>query len=197
MHAERIGDFMEFVSSTGLTAETELVESADLAVSYDSSYTTDGTTVYLYGNDAATVDLSSGLYGAAVNIDATNSTGANYLFGNWTSNIIISGPGPSHLWGGNDYSNDFLIGGWSYDTFYYGMYEGNDAILNGSSMDIVNLHDAYVSDIVSTAYDGTNLALLFGTGNALVVACTDMLSPIFTTADGGTYTFNRTTYSWQ
>ena len=75
---------MEFVSSTGLAAETELVESADLAVSYDSTYTTDGTTVYLYGTDPATVDLSSGIYGTAVNIDATNSAGANYLFGNWT-----------------------------------------------------------------------------------------------------------------
>ena len=194
---------MEFVSSSDFAAKYEnkssaqVVESADLAVSYDSTYTTDGMTVYLFGTDAATVDLSTGVYGSAVNIDASNSAGANYLMGNWASNVIISGPGPSYLWGGSDYANDFLIGGWSYDTFYYGMYEGNDAILNGSSIDIINLYDAYVSDIASTAYDGTNLALLFGTGNTLVVACTDMLSPIFTTADGGTYTFNRTTYSWQ
>ena len=188
---------MEFTSSTGLTATTEVVESADLAVSYDSTYTTDGTTVYLYGTDAATVDLSTGVYGSAINIDASNSAGANYLLGNWAANIIISGPGPSYLWGGADYMNDILVGGWSYDTFVYGRYEGNDAILNGSSMDIINLYDSYVSDIVQTAYDGTNLALLFNTGNTLVVACTDYLSPIFATADGGQYTFNRATYSWQ
>ena len=188
---------MGYISNTGFAASTQVVESADLAVSYDSSYTTDGTTVYLYGTDPATVDLSSGLYGSAINIDASNAAGSNYLIGNWANNIIISGPGASYLWGGSDYANDILVGGWNYDTFYYGRFEGSDAILNGSAIDIINLHDAYVSDIVQTAYDGTNLALLFNTGNTLAVACTDMLSPIFVTADGSQYTFNRATYSWQ
>lgn len=187
---------MESVNNQ-LVSSADVVESADLAVSYDSSYTTDGITVYLYGTDAATVDLSSGYYGTAVNIDATYSSGNNFLVGNYSSNNIVAGSNSTALWGGPDYSTDVLVGGWGYDTFYCGKYEGTDYVLNASSLDTVNLYNTSVYDIIQTQYDGSSLTLFFNTGTALVVACTDMFSPTFVTADGGRYAFNRATYQWQ
>lgn len=212
---------MEFVSSTGLVADTDvaqtqLVESADNTDSSVITYTAvnspvetgyyagyygggfnDGTTVTVYGTENYTVDLSSGYYYPAINIDATYSSGMNYLFGDSGANVIIAGMGNSALWGSSDYESDLLIGGWGYDTFYCGKYEGNDMVLNGGANDTVWLYNTSFFDIIQTTYDGTSVGLLFNTGTSLFVACTDLLSPAFLTAEGGLFVFNRVTGSWQ
>lgn len=206
---------MEFASITDV-AQTNLVESAD---NTDSSVITntvvnspvetgyyagyygggfnDGTTVTVYGTDNYTVNLSSNYYYPAVNIDATYSLGMNYLFGDYDANVIIAGIGNSALWGNSDNESDVLVGGWGYDTFYCGKYEGNDVVLNAGATDIVWLYNTSFFDIIQTTYDGTSVGLLFNTGTALFVSCTDMLSPAFLTADGALYAFNRVTCSWQ
>ena len=163
----------------------------------NEGYTNDGTNVNLFGYGSYTIDLSSGYYGTAVNINAAYSAGNNVLIGNYTSNIILAGSGASSLWGGADYANDVLVGGSNADMFYCGRGEGNDAILNASSADLVWLHNVALSDITATAYDGTTFALAFNTGNVLTIACTDYYSPSILTADGGAYRFNRMTASWQ
>ena len=185
---------------------TAEVSDKNLAVSYDDyddgyyddyGYTNDGINVALFGYGSYTVDLSSGYYYPAVNINAAYSAGNNLLMGDYNANIILAGSGATSLWGGADYANDVLVGGSSYDLFYCGKTSGNDAVLNASSADTVWLHDAAVSEIVQTLYDGTTLALQFNTGNVVSVACTDYYSPNFVTADGGNYRFNRMTASWQ
>ena len=157
----------------------------------------DGITVNLFGYENSTIDLSSGMYGTAVNISAAYSYAFNALYGNYASNAILAGVGPTYLWGGQDTASDVLVGGWSYDVFYYGKNEGFDMIQNASSVDNVNLYDSTLSDIVATYYDGVTLSLQFNTGNFLNVGCTDYVSPVFILSDGSAYTFNRATYSWQ
>lgn len=207
---------MEFVSSTDV-AQTMLVESADNTDSsvytdttvntavdagyyqgyYGSPYN-DGVTVNVYGTESYIVDLSSNYYYPAVNINATYSSGANYLIGDdEADNIIIAGMGPSTLWGGDGYTDDVLVGGWNYDTFYCGKYNGNDAVLNASFGDTVWLYNTSLFDIIQTSYDGTTVGLLFSTGTALFVSCNDIFSPTFVTAEGLQYVFNRATGSWQ
>ena len=171
--------------------------STNLAVSYDGYYSSDGVTAYIYGTDSYYVDLTREQYGTAVNIDATNSTGEHDLFGDEAANVIISGPGSSRLWGGVDNANDILVGGWGYDTFYYGKYYGSDTILNATPIDTVDLYNAVTSDIVSTTYDGTTLGLYFDTGNAVFVAYSGDISPTFTTYDGNLFAFNGATRSWE
>lgn len=206
---------MEFVSSTDV-AQTMLVESADNTDSSVYTETTvntavdtgyyqgfygggfnDGTTVTVLGTENYTVDLASGYYYPAVNIDATYSSGMNYLFGDGYANVIAAGMGNSALWGSSDYESDLLIGGWGYDTFYCGKYDGNDAVINASFGDLVWLYNTSIFDIMQTTYDGTTIGLLFNTGTALFVSCNDVFSPTFVTADGFQYIFNRATGSWQ
>ena len=171
--------------------------SSNLAVSYDSYYSSDGVTAYIYGTDSYYVDLTDERYGTAVNIDATNSTGEHDLFGDEAANVIISEPGSSRLWGGLDYANDILVGGWGYDTFYYGKYSGSDTILNATPIDTVDLYNAVTSDIVSTTYDGTTLGLYFDTGNAVFVAYSGDISPTFTTYNGGSFAFDSSSWTWE
>ncbi|MBR2520433.1 MAG: hypothetical protein IKE46_11740 [Selenomonadaceae bacterium] len=163
----------------------------------NEGYTNDGVTVALFGYGSYTIDLSGGYYYPAVNINAAYSAGNNVLMGDYNANLIMAGSGASSLWGGQDFANDVLIGGSSYDMFYCSKYEGSDAILNGSSADTVWLRDVNLSDIVATYYDGTTITLQFNTGTVVAVACTDYYSPNFATADGGNYRFNRMTASWQ
>ena len=162
-----------------------------------SYVTNDGLVVSVVGFESYSVDLSSGYYGTAVNINAMYSYGSNVLYGNYMPNAIFAGAGATTLWGGQDYSNDVLVGGWNYDTFYCGKSEGSDNVLNAASIDTVRLYDVSLSDIVATAYDGVSIGLLYNTGNITMVACTDYVSPTFVLSDGSRYTFNRVTCSWQ
>ena len=189
--------FTSGVTSSEVVSSADLVENADLSVSYDGYYTTDGATIFLYGTDSYYVDLTDARYNMAFNIDATNSLGQNKLYGNFAVNVIVAGNNSSELWGGTDFTNDILVGGAGADTFFHGHFQGTDTILNASSFDMISLYNASVTDIIQTSYDGTTLALFFNTGTALAVSCTDMLSPIFVTADGSRFVFNRITGSWQ
>ena len=165
---------------------------------YNPNYVlNDGVTVSLFGYENSTIDLRSGLYGSAINISAAYSYAFNSLVGNYAPNVIMAGAGPTYLWGGDDYANDILVGGWSNDVFYYGKREGFDLIQNASAVDTVNLYDSSLSDIIAVAYDGVSVHMQFNTGNVLAVACTDYISPTFTLANGARYAFNRVSGMWQ
>ena len=204
-------DELQAKRAGGFVAEES--KSENLAVSYDSSGTgyvgsdgysvnygsyNDGTTVYVYGATDSYVDLSKGslVYGTAVNIDATYSTGANILGGNSDPNIIWGGSYYNLLLGG--YGNDILVGGTGTNIFAYGKYEGNDTILNAGMFDKVVLYDLSLSDIVATAWDGYTVALGFNTGEILTVDCTAGVgvSPDFVLSDGSTYWCNCLSGQW-
>ncbi len=161
-----------------------------------TGYYNDGATVYVMTSADSTVDLSTGYYGTAVNIDASSSTGSNSLGGNWASNIIWSGAGSTFMWGGNDFANDILVGGTGVDTFACGKYTGNDTVLNASAADKVFLYDVNLSDIVATASDGYTVALAFNTGFILTVTGTSSASADFVLPDGSTYWYGCTSRQW-
>lgn len=177
----------------------------NLSVSYDSDDVAqpvnygdynDGTNVYVLGSNNATVDLSTGFYGTAVNIDASSSTGNNYLVGNWAANIILGGTDDNTIWGGTDFANDILVGGTGENLFFCGKYEGSDSIINAASDDTVFLHDVNLSDIVATASDGYNVGILFNTGNVLTVSGTSAASAEFKLADGSEFWYSYTSRQW-
>ena len=177
----------------------------NLSVSYDSDDVAqpvnygdynDGTTVYVFGTNKAIVDLSSGLYGTAVNIDASTSTGDNFLVGNVAANIILGGADDNTLWGGVDYANDILVGGAGEDSFFYGKTEGSDSIVNASSEDTIYLHDVTLADIAATASDGNTLGIMFNTGNVLTISGTDNASADIKLADGSEYWYSYGSRQW-
>lgn len=161
--------------------------------------TNNGITVGLFGYENSYIDLSTGVYGTAQHIDATNSYSAfNILIGNAAPNCIMAGHGSTNLWGGSDFANDVLIGGASQDLFLYGKTEGSDSMFNASANDAVCLYDVSLSDIVAAGADGAGtVALIFNTGNGIVVSGSDLVSATFILRDGSKYAYNKVTHSWQ
>ena len=184
------------------TTSAETVES--LSVSYDSDDAqpvnfgdyNDGTTVYVFGDTNASVDLSTGFYGTAVNIDASNSAGENFLAGNRTSNIILGGTDDNSIWGGADIANDILVGGTGENHFICGKYEGNDSIINASTDDSILLYDVTLGDIAFTASDGYTVGILFTTGNVLTISGTSSASADIKLADGSEFWYSYTSRQW-
>ena len=156
----------------------------------------DGATVYVYGANNAIVDLSTGFYGTAVNIDASNSMGDNNLAGNFAPNMILGGADDNTIWGGADYANDILVGGLGEDHFICGKTEGSDSIINAASGDTVLLYDVTLSDIVATASDGFNVGILFNTGNVLTVSGNSTASAEIKLADGSEFWYSYASKQW-
>ena len=133
-----------------------------------------------------------------VTIDATqNYQVGMQLGGNSNSNAIYAGQGGNILWGGDDTTTDYLFGGAGTDIFLAGKNDGNDAVFNTGTNDIIHLYDVSLSDIVASAYDANTIALGLSSGNVISVANGDAISSTFTLADGSAYRFNRATNSWQ
>ena len=157
----------------------------------------DGTTVYATGSSAIGIDLSSGVYGTATNIDATASQSLNILSGNQAANVIYGGSYYNFMWGGNDYANDILVGGTGNNYFICGKNEGSDTVLNASLYDKVLLYDVSLSDIVATTSDGFTVGLLFNTGNVLAVSGTSEYSADFQLSDGSIYWYDYGSQAWE
>ena len=160
--------------------------------------TNDGVTVTVVGEGNYQIWLNTGAYGTAQNINANPSWGSNVLVGNYAPNLIVAGAGQTNLWGGQDFANDFLVGGTGYDTFVCGKSEGSDTVSSASVADAVHLYDVTLNDIAYTVSDGRGtVALQFKTGNVLTVQGSDFASAAFVLADGSAYRYNNMTQSWQ
>ncbi|MBR1647782.1 MAG: hypothetical protein IJ774_09445 [Selenomonadaceae bacterium] len=133
-----------------------------------------------------------------VTIDATqNYQVGMQLGGNSNGNAIYAGQGGNILWGGDDTATDYLFGGAGTDVFQVGKTDGNDAVLNAGTDDVIHLYDVNVDDIISYAYDANTIALGLNSGNVISVVNGDAISPTFTLANGQSYRFNRAAYAWQ
>ena len=187
-------------NDTGMTRITTATSTAatNSTAQVTSNQINDGITVNLFGNETQYVDLSTGAYGTAININAAYSAGINALYGNYAANTIAAGAGANYLWGGADFADDVLVGGLGSDVFLVGKANGSDTILNSSAFDTVALFDVTLSDIVAAYSDGMGtIALQFNTGNVVAVSGTDLISATFALADGSRYAFNNVTQSWQ
>ena len=167
------------------------VKIGDTTATNDFIYDGDDT-AYLGGNNVDALHVNTA--GAGVNLGAlvtqnlevldATSGGGNILVGNSGNNFIMSGGNNSLLWGAA--GDDTLVGGAGVDTFMYGAGDGNDIITGAEDDDVINIHNANLSDITVSRTDfgcviGINGGALAVVGNA---------NPTVTFADGSTYKLN-------
>lgn len=158
----------------------------------------EGTLIVSGDSNEIHLDGSSGQgFFNVKDIIAITATGNNILAGDAKGNFIIGGTGGNSMWGGSDTATDILVGNDGTDIFYVGKAEGNDAVVNASSADSVNLYDATLDDIILTDEDDGTIGIAFKSGNVITVQSTDDLSAKFNLADGSSYRFNHATKSWQ
>ena len=101
------------------------------------------------------------------NIDGSGFIGKTNLVGDSKDNIITAGNYGSTLWGGDDSSNDTLIGGNGDDVFIYKAGNGDDVISNASAQDVVNFEDITLDMISSTDATSSSIKFTFATGGSL------------------------------
>lgn len=146
------------------------------------------------GNDFAKACAST----TPCTMDGRTLNGFSCLVGSDAgSNTILAGNTGSYLWGNTGNAFDLLIGGASYDTFFVGKYDGNDAIQNASSADSVNLYDVTLDDIALTTEDSGTVGIAFKSGNVITIQSTDDLSAKINLADGSAYRYNHESKFWQ
>ncbi len=83
------------------------------------------------------------------------------------------------------------------DNFLVSKNDGDDFIFNAEGNDTILLHDATLSDIVSTAVNNKAIEVTFNTGEKTTVYNTDEVSPTFKLSGGESYVYNRSAGSWQ
>ena len=196
------------VATDDATANNVINYSADsvnvLRVKIGNSNTTndfiwEGDNVtYLGGNALDAIHVLTA--GAGVNLgataqnvevlDASFSSGANILVGDSGNNYIISGGNNSVLWGAA--GDDIMYGGTGTDIFMFGAGDGNDLIFGAEDDDVINIHNANLSDI-TVAQESFGLVIGVG-GSALAVIGQN--NSTFTFADGSAYHYNRAANSW-
>lgn len=87
-------------------------------------------------------------------LNAANFVGNTLLAGNAQPNIVIFDKDNSSVWGGAENVSDTLYGGSEPTEFYYGIYDGNDIIVNyDASKDIINLYSGNTITVFSNASD--------------------------------------------
>ena len=131
-------------------------------------------------------------------IDGRGLAGFEYIVGSDEgANTIYAGNEGSNIWGNTGNAADVLIGGAGYDTFFVGKREGNDAVLNATSADSVNLYDVTLNDIVLADESNGVIGLAFNTGNVITIQSTELLSAKINLADGSAYRYNHANKAWQ
>ena len=173
-------DFVLKAGSGTLTIE----HSRDKVIDFSDYY--GNTVVYAYFSSGAGVIDGRGFLNFEIIV------GANY-----ESNHLIAGDAGANLWGGAGFSADILVGGLGADNFLIGKNEGNDYISNAGAGDTIDLYDATLSDLISTAVNESQVSVAFNTGAVLTVENADTVTPVFQLADGGRYAYNRAANSWQ
>lgn len=173
-------DFVLRASSGTLTIE----QSRDKVIDFSDYY--GNTVVYAYFSSGAGVIDGRGFMNFEIIV------GANYQ-----SNHLIAGDVGANLWGGAGFSADILVGGLGADNFLIGKNDGNDTVSNAGADDTIELYDATLSDLVSTAVNESQVSVAFNTGAVLTVQNADTVTPVFQLSDGGRYIYNRAINSWQ
>ena len=125
-------------------------------------------------------------------VDASNSTGNNYIVGQTNKSILIKGgEGNSSLWGGEGMADDTLIGGTGSERFLFGKSEGNDIIDGAGDNDTIDLYNITLSDITSVDASASNLAVSFNNGAYSLTVENFSAETSFRLSDGSTWKYDK------
>lgn len=100
--------------------------------------------------------------------------------------------------GDNLWGNKGIVATAGADELFVSGFDGQGEMIFGAAQDdTINLGDATLNDIVSTAVNDAAIAVTFRTGESALVATTENLSPTFRLAGGESYIYNRAAGAWQ
>ena len=184
-------------AKVGRTGQSNVFTYTDGVNFYSGSTQTDFIKVTGYQSRNVWLDGSQGVgYDGIENINAGDSSGNNQLVGNYERNQITSGSGDDSLWGGAGAESDTLIGGnGGTNTYFYGMDNGNDVIVNSSESDFVNLFNVNLSDIYGAGMVGSNFVVQMNSGQSLLIQGQNGASN-FVLADQSAWHYNHESHSW-
>ncbi len=132
-------------------------------------------------------------------VNGNNFSGGNnfeILFGsNFENDIIRAGNAGSHLWGGIS-GNDEIFGGNGQDTFIYNFLDGNDAIHNAESQDVVSLRKISLAEISAAQITDDGVYMTFSDGGSLNISGNPETFTIEKNGATDTYKADYQTKSW-
>ena len=171
-----------FIVKSG-TGQLEIQDARDKVISYSGSNGV--VTAYSYvASDEGNIN-GSAMWRSQIDI----LIGADNK-----NNKITGGYGSSSLWGGGGQSgNDTLIGGSSYNEFFYAVGNGNDVIQNANSNDLINLASVRLSQITRADVYSGEVNIRFNDGGSLRVLGSNNVA--YQTAEG-TYSYNQYSGKW-
>lgn len=136
------------------------------------------------------IDGSQGKrYYGIKDVDATGAKGRVIVYGNYLDNVLTSGGQNATLWGGEDASNDTLIGSDARDTFIFSQNGGEDTVQNfDKNIDKILMKDITFDDLAAANFSGDNsISIELTDGSKLTVESSSSLN-------GARFQFSNTTY---
>lgn len=126
-------------------------------------------------------------------VDASTSTGNNYIVGQTNKNVLIKGgEGNSSLWGGTGSANDTLIGGAGNERFLFGRNEGNDLISGAGDNDTVDFYNITLNELTSLDMSsGSNFTAYFNNGAYSLKVENFSNSTSFRFSDGSAWIYDK------
>ena len=125
-------------------------------------------------------------------IDASTSTGNNYITGQTSRSIVIyGGAGDSSLWGGLGMADDTLIGGTGNERFLFGKSEGNDLITGAGDNDTIDFYNITLGDITAIEASGSSVTAYFNNNEYSLKVDNFSNSTSFRFSDGSTWTYDK------
>ena len=154
--------------SATLTANSSL-NSADIWLNNDRNYS------------------SNTFLGDIKYVNASGIEGQSTLVGNSNNNYMIASSENSSMWGGQDATNDTLVGGAGADVFWYGKNEGSDVIQNVDGSDTVNLYDASLADLGAIDVTSNTVTIAIKDSTNVLRVQGNITGTGFRMSDGTTY----------
>lgn len=136
------------------------------------------------------IDGSQGKrYYGIKDVDATGAKGRVIVYGNYLDNVLTSGGQNATLWGGEDASNDTLIGSDARDTFIFSQNGGNDKVQNfDKAIDKILMKDINIEDLAAANFnDDNSISIELTDGSNLTVESSSSL-------DGARFVFANNSY---
>ena len=154
--------------SATLTANSSL-NSADIWLNNDRNYS------------------SNTFLGDIKYLNASGIEGQSTLVGNSNNNYMIASSENSSMWGGQEATNDTLVGGAGADVFWYGKNEGSDVIQNVDGSDTVNLYDASLADLGAIDVTSNTVTIAIKDSTNVLRVQGNITGTGFRMSDGTTY----------
>ena len=151
--------------------------------------------IWLNGVNLFTGESSSYENESIITVDATAMKYYGTIAGNMQSNVISAGSGGSQMWGGFG-GNDTLNGGSGADTFWYGIWENSDDVINNfGEEDLLMAYDLSLEKITNFEYNDKQISVGFNNEHNITINTTGDTST-YQIGDGSRWKYTRSSDSW-